>query len=221
MGPGWTNLVGLCWTIPELRSWQLQFGNLSVDLDNRLWCCRAPPASTSQLVVPLSACRSLIQRYHDSIFAGHVDVSRTVYRLLDRVYWPGLREDVRSYIASCSVCPACKFPCPRRALMGHVSVGHRWDRVAMDMSVTTPKGNRYVLVMVDCFSRWTEACPLPNKTTLAIADAFFQMIVCRFGMPAVIHSDQGREYEKNMTQELCLLGGSHKTRTTRSVSPGH
>ena len=44
--------------------------------------------------------------------------------------------------------------------------GHRWDRVAMDildMSVPTEKGNRYVLVIVDCFSRWTEACPLPNK----------------------------------------------------------
>ena len=38
--------------------------------------------------------------------------------------------------------------------MGHVDVGHRWDRVAMDlldMTVTTPKDNRYVLVMVDCF----------------------------------------------------------------------
>ena len=57
--------------------------------------------------------------------------------------------------------------------MGHVSVGHSWDCVAMDiidMSVTTPKGNRYVLVIVDCFSRWTEAYPLPNKTELAVAD---------------------------------------------------
>ena len=39
--------------------------------------------------------------------------------------------------------------------MGHVSVGHRWDQVDMDildMPVTTSKGNRYVLVMVDCFS---------------------------------------------------------------------
>ena len=44
--------------------------------------------------------------------------------------------------------------------MGHVDVGHRWDRVVMDllnMSVTTAKGNRYLLVMVDCFSRWTLA----------------------------------------------------------------
>ena len=99
--------------------------------------------------------------------------------------------------------------------MGHVDVGHRCDRVAMDlldMSVTTAKGNRYILVMVDCFSRWTEACPLPDKTALAVADAFFQHIVCRFGMPMVIHSNQGREFENKVMQELCLLCGSHKTR---------
>ena len=78
--------------------------------------------------------------------------------------------------------------------MGHVDVGHRWARVAMDlldMSVTTPKGNRYVLVMVDCFSRWTEACPLPDKMALAVADAFFQHIVCRCGVPSVIHFGPG------------------------------
>ena len=101
--------------------------------------------------------------------------------------------------------------------MGHVNVGHRWERVAMDlldMSVTTARGNRYVLVMVDCFTRWTEAFPLPDKTAQSVADAFFNQIVCRFGMPSVIHSDQGREFENKIMQELCLLGGSHKTRTT-------
>ena len=95
---------------------------------------------------------------------------------VDRVYWPGLREDVRSYMSSCSVCFTRKSPCPHRAPMGDVPVGHRWDRVAMDildMSVTMSKGNRYVLVMVDCFSRWTEACPLPNKTAVAVADGSF------------------------------------------------
>ena len=64
------------------------------------------------------------------------------------------------------------------------------------------------------FSRWTEACPLPNKTALAVVDVFFQHIVCRFGMPSVMHSDQGREFENNLMQELCLLCGAHKTRTT-------
>ena len=44
--------------------------------------------------------RGFIHRYHDSIFAGHLGVSRTVYRLLDRAYWPGLREDVRGQLFS-------------------------------------------------------------------------------------------------------------------------
>ena len=85
LAPSWSDCAGLS---PELRSWQLQFGNLSIDSEGRLWRRRAPPSTTSQLVVPLSERRGLIQRYHDSIFAGHLGVSQTVFRLLDRVYWP-------------------------------------------------------------------------------------------------------------------------------------
>ena len=159
----------------------------------------------------------MIRRFHDSLFAGHLGISRMVFRLQTRVYWPGLRNDIRTYIASCTVCIARKSLCPRRAPMGHVAVGRQWERVAMDlldMSVTSSKGNRYVLVMVDCFSRWTEACPLPDKTAVSVTDAFFSNIVCKFDIPTVIHSDQGREFENKVMHELCILGGAHKTNTT-------
>ena len=75
----------------------------------------------------------------------------------------------------------------------------------LDMSITSAKGNRYVLVMVDCFSRWTEACPLPDKTAISVADAFFSNIVCRFGMPTVIHSNQGQEFENKVMHELYIF----------------
>ena len=135
-------------------------------------------------MVPCNERRAIIRRFHDSLFAGHLGISRTVFRLQIRVYWPGLRNDVRTYVAT--VCIAGKSQCPRRAPVGHVAVGRRWERVAMDlldMSITSAKGNRYVLVMVDCFSRWTEACPLSDKTAISVADVFFSNIVCRFGMP--------------------------------------
>ena len=212
--PPWPACAGLS---PELRCWRLQVGNLTVDSVGRLWRRRSPPSDGLQLVVPVRERQDLIRRFHDSFFAVHLGATHTIFRLLDRVYWPSLRRDVRTYIASCTICLARKSPCPRRAPMGHVEVGHRWERVAMDlldMSVTTARGNRYVLVMVDCFSRWTEACPLPDKTAHSVADAFFNQVVCRFGMPIVIHSDQGREFENKSMQELCILCGSHKTRTT-------
>ena len=143
-------------------------------MEGRLWRRRAPAATSSQLVVPIRERQELTRRYHDSLFAGHLGVSRAVYRLLDRVYWLGLHQNMRSYLASCSVCLARKSPCPQWVPMGM----SRWDRVAMDlldMSVATPKGNRYVLVIVDCFSHLKEACPLPNKTALTVADAFFSV----------------------------------------------
>ena len=213
VAPLWSECAGLS---PELRSWRLQVGNIKIDSEGRLWRRRSPPAVGSQLVIPVKKRRGFIREFHDSLFAGHLGITRTVYRLLDRVYWPGLRGDVRTYIKSCTICIARKSPCPRKVPMGHVAVGHRWERVAMDlldMSVTTSRGNRYVLVIVDCFTRWTEAFPLPDKTAQSVADAFFNQVVCRFGMPAVIHSDQGREFENKILQELCLMGGSHKTRT--------
>ena len=104
----------------------------------------APLATTSQLVVPLSERRDFIRRYHDSISLVIWVFPGLCIGCWTGVYWPGLHEDVRSYLASCSICLERKSPCPRRAPMGHVSVGHHWDRVAMDildMSVTTPKGN--------------------------------------------------------------------------------
>ena len=55
---------------------------------------------------------------------------------------------------------------------------------------------------------------MPDKTALSVSDAFFQYIVCHFGMSSDIHSDQRREFENKVMHELCLLCGSHKTRTT-------
>ena len=95
-----------------------------------------------------------------------------------------------------------------------VTGGIGWPWIFLICQFRLRKVSTICTVIVDCFSRWTEACPLPNKTAWAVADAFSQLIVCRFGMLAVIHSDQGREFENNLMQELCLLCGAHKTRTT-------
>ena len=139
--PLWADCSGLS---PELRCWRLQVGNLSIDMDGQLWRRRAPPSGASQLVVPHDERHDMICRFHDSLFAGHLGVSRTVFRLQSCVYWPGLRQYVRTYLASCTICLARKYPCPRQAPMGHVTVGRRWDRVAMDLldlSITSAKGN--------------------------------------------------------------------------------
>ena len=89
--PPWPACAGLS---PELRCCRLQVGNLTIDSVGRLWRRRSPPSEGLQLLVPVEECHELIRRFHDSLFAGHLGVTHTIFRLLDRVYWPGLRRDV-------------------------------------------------------------------------------------------------------------------------------
>ena len=104
--PSWSECSGLS---PALWCWWLQFGNLSVDMDGSLWCHRAPRVTNSQLVVPLSERRFI---WHDYLFAGHLGVSRTVCRLLDRVYWPAFdRRSGRIWLAVRFVWPASLLVC--------------------------------------------------------------------------------------------------------------
>ena len=100
--------------------------------------------------------------------------------------------------------------------LGNIPTGHRWDRIAMDILDVcdpTPEGFRYILVIADYFSKWTEAFPMKNKCADTVADILVENIILQFGMPLVIHSDQGREFENGLMKSLCTLLGCTKTRT--------
>ena len=82
----------------------------------------------------------------------------------------------------------------------------------LDVCEPTPDGYRYILVIADYFSKWTEAFPIKDKCADTVADVLVNKIILRLGMPLVIHSDQGREFENGL-KTLCLLLGCVKTRT--------
>ena len=92
--------------------------------------------------------------------------------------------------------------------MGPYSYGY-----ILDVCDPTPAGYRYILVIADYFSEWAEAFPIRNKYADTVADVLVEKIILRFGMPLVIHSDQGREFEDGLMKSLCGLLGCTKTRT--------
>ena len=142
--------------------------------------------------------------------------TRKLARLADRFYWSGMADDVKDWLSQCVACIKRKSPVGRHHPLGNIPTGHRWDRIAMDILDVcdpTPEGFRYILVIADYFSKWTEAFPIKNKCADTIADIFVENIILRFGMPLVIHSDQGREFENGLMKSLCALLGCTKTRT--------
>lgn len=75
-------------------------------------------------------------------------------------------------------------------------------------------GNEYIIVVGEYFTKWQEAFPVPNHTALTVADKLVPEVFCRFGCPAQIHSDQGREFESDLFKTVCEKLGINKTRTT-------
>jgi hypothetical protein len=97
-------------------------------------------------------------------------------------------------------------------------VGEPLQRVAVDilgpLDPPTSKGSRYVLVIVDYLTKWAEAYAMPSQTAEDVALPIVQEFVCRLGIPRQLHSDQGRQFESALFQQVCKLLGIHKTRTT-------
>ena len=89
--------------------------------------------------------------------------------------------------------------------------------VAVDIMGPLPRtstGNQYILVAGDYFTRWMEAYAIPNQEAVTVAEKLVNNLFCRFSVPEQLHSDQGRQFEANVFQEMCKLLHINKTRTT-------
>ena len=210
--PAWEEVKSM---LPELRSLWHHCNKLSLDDNGTLWRKRSSQSAQLQLLVPKVGRERLFLSYHASLYGGHLGRTQTLARLADRFYWSGMADDVKDWLSQCVACIKRKSPVGRHHPLGNIPTGHRWDRIAMDILDVcdpTPEGFRYILVIADYFSKWTEAFPMKNKCADTVADILVENIILRFGM-LVIHSDQGREFENGLMKSLCALLGCTKTRT--------
>jgi hypothetical protein len=171
-----------------------------------------------QLVIPGSRRAEVMKEVHDGVTGGHMGVARTVAKLRERYYWVSCQADVKVWCKKCATCAASNGP-PRRpkAPMRQYNVGSPFERIAIDVAGPFPEsdqGNKYIVVVMDYFSKWAEAYALPNQEAATVADVLVKEWICRFGVPLELHSDQGRNFESALFQNVCETLKIHKTRTT-------
>ena len=104
-----------------------------------------------------------------------------------------------------------------KAGMKSYNVGAPFERIAVDITGPLSKsdrGNKYILVISDYFTKWTEAYAIPNQEAVTIARVLTEEFISRYGVPMEIHSDQGRNFESSLFKEVLSILGLDKTRTT-------
>jgi hypothetical protein len=155
---------------------------------------------------------------HDSHTLGHLWISKTLAKIRQNYYWPGLQKDVNQYISSCEKCNMRKNLIPKqRAPMQIVGSGILMKKIATDILCELPetdRGNHHILVVSDYFTKWKEALALQNMESETIVCEIMDQVITRFGVPSIIHSDKGHQYESKVFSEMCQLLGITKTWTT-------
>ena len=176
--------------------------------------------NSRQLLVPQCFRNGVLKMMHNDVTAGHLGITRTLARLQSRFYWVNYKTDVTRWCNNCTVCQARKGPTEKaKAAMKQYNVGVPLERVAIDISgpfPETPRGNKYVLGITDQFTKWVELCPMPDQEAVTVARLFMTEFITRFGVPRQIISDQGKQFESALFQELCRLLDIDKTRASAS-----
>ena len=175
----------------------------------------------TQFIVPRKLRDGIGHQMHNSLLSGHLGKHKTMEQVIQCFYWFWLREDCDLWVEKCDTCASVKKPPQKpQTLLGQMPVGVPMDRLATDILgplPLTPRGNQYILLVTDYFTKWVEFFPVPDQTATTCAEVILNEVIARFGCPLNLHSDQGKNYESRVFAELCQLLEIRKTRT----SPGN
>ncbi|KAK3016733.1 hypothetical protein RJ639_006711 [Escallonia herrerae] len=62
---------------------------------------------------------------------------------------------------------------------------------------------RFVIVAIDYFTKWTEAEPLATITASKCEEFFWKNVVCRFGVPKILITDNGKQFDNSNFRSFC------------------
>jgi cleavage and polyadenylation specificity factor subunit 1 len=134
-----------------------------------------------------------------------------------KFFWPGMNKDIGIWARSCVDCQKCKVSRHVISHLGNFQPAGRFEHLHVDLVgplPTTQQGFRYLLTMIDRFTRWPEAVAIENMTAETVAKVVYEQWICRFGAPIHITTDQGRQFESELFESLLKLLGIKRSRTT-------
>ena len=160
-------------------------------------------------MVPRALIEEVLRWTHDSKFSAHPGKERTYLQTTNQFYWKGMRQDIDVYIDKCQTCQTYKGHTHGPTKMTNYAIPNRpMERVHMDLLTNfneTSRANKHILVVVDALTRYTELIPLTSKRAQDCASAFFSQFICRHGVPEILVTDCGGEFQNKFMDSLCSL----------------
>ena len=138
-------------------------------------------------------------------------------RIQDHFYWPSMKVKIESYCKLCDICQSRKPSQLTKAPLGQDPVSEPMEKETIDVLGPLPvshRSNQHILVITDCFTKWTEAIAMPDQEAASIASTFVNNFITRYGVPLLLLSDGSTNFDSKPFREVCKFLQIEKVQTS-------
>lgn len=168
-------------------------------------------------VLPLQLQQPMVRLLHGNPTTLHQGINRTLSLLKKRVYWIGMHRTASLVINNCLLCQRQKtFTTPQPLHSLSLPKLYPWHTIALDFFGPLPSGNhnfKYVLVIIDHFTKWPEIFPTSDTSTATIVRHLYPLFL-RFGCPHNLLTDNGTGFVSHTLTHLCQVMNINKLKIT-------
>ena len=138
--------------------------------------------------------RYILTEVHEGVCGNH-----TGYRVLAQkvlragYYWPTIMKDAETFVRACKQCQlhsnVARAPSTDLRALSSPWPFAQWGLDLLGPFPRATAQRKYVIVAVDYFTKWVEAESLVNITWRACKEFFWKNVICRFGVPNTLITD--------------------------------
>ncbi|GJT60431.1 reverse transcriptase domain-containing protein [Tanacetum coccineum] len=158
--------------------------------------------------VGLNQAQYVLQEAHFGSCGPHFgawSITQKVARL--GYFLPTMYNDATKVVNACVTCQKHALV-TRKPQCDMVSISSPWPFYQWGIDLVGPFPEapgrvKFLAIAVDYFTKWVEAAPLATITGNNILKFVRNNIVCRFGIPGIIISDNGKQFAENPFREWC------------------
>ncbi|XP_023212871.1 uncharacterized protein LOC111615673 [Centruroides sculpturatus] len=157
----------------------------------------------------------LIEHYHE--MGGHSGAEKTLKKMRGKYFFPNMKRKIKHFINRCEICQKFNRTTHKVPIQEVTHPNEPMQVIAVDVIGPVPesrRGNRYIIVFIDMFTRFIEAIPVPEVSSKTIADSLFENIVCRYGGGQTLISDRGTNLTSKIMNDACNILNIDRKLTT-------
>ena len=164
----------------------------------------------NKIVLSEGMLRTAVKWYHDQL--NHPKFTTLSKLMKSNFHIWGLEKTSFKNLYSELQCDICSsnLLLPKRTHSSHIKSSEILDRIQIDLTqiaygdqedILSRKGYKWVLTVIDCFSKYVWAYPLKSKETNRICELLSQLFSSE-GNPKILQSDNGGEFVSTLIRNL-------------------